>query len=301
MMAATADGLSRYCASKPAACPSAIRGQRKCRVGDPVFAVGNHSASASPSPAASFRRWTAPAQHGGSASKASSRPTRRSTPAAPAARSPIRWTAVGINTAIYSRGGNVGIGFSVPSNLARAIATRLLRDGKITRGFFGARSSGRSDILRRTTGIAGPARGIAERPTTRRLENGNIITAINGQPVSDRGVFHDPAGIARGVVAPVSMRKTRRHPVTLGDRKPAARGIRDRRHPGTPAQTCRKGIEIASVRQLPAVRKFKAGQIITALNGEAATRPSQTAIRKGVNTFTLLADGGEITVILRLE
>ncbi|RYD25554.1 MAG: trypsin-like serine protease, partial [Verrucomicrobiaceae bacterium] len=36
---------------------------------------------------------------------------------------------VGINTAIYSQsGGNVGIGFSVPSNLARAIATKLLKD-----------------------------------------------------------------------------------------------------------------------------------------------------------------------------
>lgn len=45
---------------------------------------------------------------------------------------------IGINTAIVSSsGGNNGIGFAVPSNMARTVLERLLSGGKITRGFLG--------------------------------------------------------------------------------------------------------------------------------------------------------------------
>lgn len=45
---------------------------------------------------------------------------------------------VGINTAIFSRsGGNQGIGFAVPSNVARFVMESLLRSGKVSRGFLG--------------------------------------------------------------------------------------------------------------------------------------------------------------------
>ena len=45
---------------------------------------------------------------------------------------------VGINTWIISRsGGNQGIGFAVPINMARYVMERLTHDGKVTRGFLG--------------------------------------------------------------------------------------------------------------------------------------------------------------------
>ena len=45
---------------------------------------------------------------------------------------------VGINTAIYSQtGGNVGIGFTIPINMARDILDELKKDGKVTRGWLG--------------------------------------------------------------------------------------------------------------------------------------------------------------------
>ncbi len=50
----------------------------------------------------------------------------------------LRGEVIGINTAIASNsGGNEGIGFSIPINLATAVATRLVRDGKLVRGFLG--------------------------------------------------------------------------------------------------------------------------------------------------------------------
>jgi serine protease Do len=45
---------------------------------------------------------------------------------------------IGINTAILSRsGGNVGIGFAIPSNMARPIVESLLNHGKVVRGWLG--------------------------------------------------------------------------------------------------------------------------------------------------------------------
>ena len=45
---------------------------------------------------------------------------------------------VGINTAIFSRtGGNQGIGFSVPSNMARSVMENLIKHGRVLRGFLG--------------------------------------------------------------------------------------------------------------------------------------------------------------------
>ncbi|WP_157268345.1 S1C family serine protease [Azohydromonas aeria] len=49
-----------------------------------------------------------------------------------------RGQLVGINTAIFSRsGGNLGIGFAIPSDTARQVMESLIRDGQVTRGWIG--------------------------------------------------------------------------------------------------------------------------------------------------------------------
>ncbi len=50
----------------------------------------------------------------------------------------LRGEVVGINTLIYSgSGGNIGIGFSIPINLAKELLPQLTADGKVTRGYLG--------------------------------------------------------------------------------------------------------------------------------------------------------------------
>ena len=50
----------------------------------------------------------------------------------------VQGRLVGINTIIFSRsGGNEGIGFAVPSNLARAAVESLIKHGRVIRGFLG--------------------------------------------------------------------------------------------------------------------------------------------------------------------
>ena len=50
----------------------------------------------------------------------------------------VRGELIGINTAILSpSGGNLGIGFAVPSNMARNVMDQIIKTGKVTRGFMG--------------------------------------------------------------------------------------------------------------------------------------------------------------------
>ena len=89
----------------------------------------------------------------GARSTTSSRSTRRSTPATPAARcSTSTAQVVGINSAIFSpTGSSVGIGFAIPSELASRIVGELREKGRIERGWLGVtmqddpRATGRGD------------------------------------------------------------------------------------------------------------------------------------------------------------
>ena len=55
----------------------------------------------------------------------------------------LRGELIGINTAIFGpSGGNVGIGFAVPTNMARAVMDQILRFGEVRRGRLGVDDAG---------------------------------------------------------------------------------------------------------------------------------------------------------------
>ena len=67
---------------------------------------------------------------------------------------------VGINSAILSRtGGNVGIGFSIPVNMAKRIYTELRAKGKVTRGWLGVSIQPLNPDLARGFGAQGSPTG----------------------------------------------------------------------------------------------------------------------------------------------
>jgi serine protease Do len=82
---------------------------------------------------------------------------------------------IGINTAIYSpNGGSVGIGFAIPSNLARPVIDQLREHGKVERGWLGIA------IERVTPGIAASVK--LPKP------EGAIITSVSkGGPAAEAG------------------------------------------------------------------------------------------------------------------
>ncbi len=63
---------------------------------------------------------------------------------------------LGVNTAIYSQsGGYMGIGFAIPSNLAKQVAETLIREGKVERGWMGVAIQKADKGLLRDLGVAG--------------------------------------------------------------------------------------------------------------------------------------------------
>jgi serine protease DegQ len=104
----------------------------------------------------------------------------------------VHGALVGINTAIFtSDGGNLGIGFAVPVDIARQVMEALLRDGEVRRGWLGVQQRTLTPDLAEAlnlpvrqgaliTGVLhdGPAARAGLRP-------GDVVTRVADQPVAD--------------------------------------------------------------------------------------------------------------------
>jgi serine protease DegQ len=103
---------------------------------------------------------------------------------------------VGINTAIYSRsGGSMGIGFAIPVSTAKMVLDQIVKSGSVTRGWIGVEVQEITPALAESFKL-GDARGaiiagvLRGGPADRAgVKPGDVLTAINGAPVSDPQVM----------------------------------------------------------------------------------------------------------------
>jgi Do/DeqQ family serine protease len=105
---------------------------------------------------------------------------------------------IGINTAILGGdgGGNIGIGFAIPSNLAKGIMNQLVEKGKVTRGFIGILPQEITPDMRQAFGLTQDQGGIAvaqvsaDSPASKAgLQVGDVIVSLNGEKVEDVSAF----------------------------------------------------------------------------------------------------------------
>jgi len=106
----------------------------------------------------------------------------------------INGEVVGINTAIASpTGGSVGVGFAIPSNMARTAMQSLIKTGRVVRGFLGASTQDVTPLLAKIFHLPDvkgsivtdlQAKGSAERAG---LKRGDVVVRFDGRDVMDSG------------------------------------------------------------------------------------------------------------------
>jgi serine protease Do len=141
----------------------------------------------------------------------------------------LRGEVVGINTAIYSpTGGSIGIGFSIPSNLARGITRQLADGGRVRRGWLGVNiqqvTAEIAESLRLRNGTRGAliARAQEGGPAAAAgLRAGDVVLRFNEQEVREmRNLPRIVADTAVGTRVPVVVWRDGREvtvQVTLGE------------------------------------------------------------------------------------
>jgi serine protease Do len=118
---------------------------------------------------------------------------------------------VGITTAILSRsGGSQGVGFAIPSSMARPIMESLVKTGKVHRGFLGVAIQDLTPDLAGTLGVTASRGAVVSdvtggSPAARAgLARGDVVVGFNGQEVDSAGRFRNLVAAA-AVGAPVKV------------------------------------------------------------------------------------------------
>ena len=206
----------------------------------------------------------------------------------------MRGELVGINSAIISRtGGNVGIGFAVPSAIARSIMRQILDFGEVRRGLLGVTIQSIDEETAEALGtevergalITGIEPGSAAEKAGLRVDD--IIVGVDDKRIDNNRELANAIGL-RGSGESVKIdyvREGRERTVVaeLGQRV-AEQVAGEDIHPGlqgatfaTAATTAADGIEVATVEagSPAAQRGLRAGDVITAVNRRPVTNIQQ--------------------------
>jgi len=106
----------------------------------------------------------------------------------------VRGDLIGVNTAILAgseSGGNEGVGFAIPVNMARQVMDQIMKNGKVVRGYLGAYIQQVTPDIAKAFGLQTASGALVSdvevgTPAARAgLRRGDVVTAINGQPVAD--------------------------------------------------------------------------------------------------------------------
>jgi serine protease Do/serine protease DegQ len=114
----------------------------------------------------------------------------------------LRGELVGINTAIIGpSGGNVGIGFAIPANMARAVTDQIQRFGEVRRGRLGVTTRDLTPELAKTLGVSvtegAVVAGVEKDSSAERagLRPKDIVTAVNGRPIHASSELRNRIGL----------------------------------------------------------------------------------------------------------
>lgn len=229
---------------------------------------------------------------------------------------------LGINTAIYSRGGGSnGIGFAIPANMVRRVIDGAVSGGRVVRPWIGASTQNVTNDLAQSLGLARPGGVILTTlfdggPAARAgLEVGDVIESIDGHEIGDSEALRFRiATLSPDTTATVEyLREGRRRSVSIKltappEDPPREETVLAARSPLTGATVANlspaladelgldltmTGVVIVAVPRdsLAARFQFRGGDIIKSINGEVVSRSRDLP--------RLLAGGRAFDILIR--
>lgn len=116
----------------------------------------------------------------------------------------LRGELIGINTAIFSKsGGNIGIGFAIPVNMAYDIMQQLIEYGEVKRGRLGAQAQDLTPQLAQAFNIPFRRGAVVSHvdknsPADRAgLKPGDVVIELNGKAVRNANMLRNALGLLR--------------------------------------------------------------------------------------------------------
>jgi serine protease Do/serine protease DegQ len=116
----------------------------------------------------------------------------------------LKGELIGINTAILSRsGGNIGIGFAIPVNMAHSVMDQLLKYGSVKRGLLGVSIYNVTPDIAQLYGLGDTPGALVSQvvegsPADKAgIKTGDVITSVNGQNVKSNTELRNAIGMLR--------------------------------------------------------------------------------------------------------
>ena len=239
----------------------------------------------------------------------------------------LRGELIGINTAIIGpSGGNVGIGFAVPSNMARAVMNQIIRHGEVRRGRLGIEMADLTQELAKKLGVNSLEGALitvvqpASPAEKSGMRQGDVVTALNGRAIRNATELRARLGLT-AIGDEVEMRinrggatrtvRTQIAPpdVSVGEGQaipqlPGMRVIEIQRGSPLYQRLQGGGLVVSAVEQNSAawVAGFRPGDIIYAVNRRRMqTAAELQAALRGAQSYTvgLLRGDFNLTIMLR--
>src|SRR5262245_56608376 len=109
---------------------------------------------------------------------------------------------VGINSAILSRsGGNIGIGFAIPSNMMKTVMEQLIKYGEVKRGVLGVNIQTLTPDIAESMGLDNTQGALISQvlegsaAEKAGLQAGDVVTSVNGRAVKDAAGLRNTIGL----------------------------------------------------------------------------------------------------------
>src|SRR5438067_13907516 len=237
---------------------------------------------------------------------------------------------MGVNTAIYSpSGGSVGIAFSIPASTVKNVIAQLKDKGTVSRGWIGVQIQPVTPEIAESLGLKKAEGALVAEPQANGpaakagIESGDVITAVNGEPVKDsRELARTIGGFAPGAAVKLNVLhkgQDKTVNITLGQlpNSVEAKAETDNSDKGglnrgtdvpklgltlAPANTVagagKDGVVVTEVdpKSAAAERGFKEGDVILEVAGKSVTSPGD--VREAINAART---DNKNTVLMRVK